>query len=402
MQFIKSNDIPFTLQLIKSDNSYDEDATVTYDIYESDLTTIVVSDQTATWNSTFNCYHDELDVSVDWATQSIGNYILKWNISDTDYFASTMIEEFSISSDSSTLSIPTAEEITDAVWDEVLAGNTHNVNRSAGKYLREIGGKIIHSGKAQGSGSGNNQIQLHEDDASSIDGAYDPSTVAIIDGTGAGQSRLIFQYDGTTKIATVDRNWKVNPDDTSEYIIYANPGREHVNEGLAQSGTSTTITLNALASDYDDSYYGQIVFIRSGTGEDQVGVVKSYDGTTKIATMRHDWDVIPDTTSAYVMLPNHIDPDGVVDAVWDESTLSHTVSASFGLLTQEIAGLVHSNVQIDNPVYDSDNNMIGARIRLYSNSASVGTVNNVLATYTISVDSSGPGKFTTWNQVKEE
>lgn len=190
-----------------------------------------------------------------------------------------------------------------AVWDEVLTGNTHNIQKSAGKLLRNLGNLVVHTDTAQGPAVNGNQIKLAAA-ASAIDGAYDPSLIAIVDGTGAGQSRLIFQYEGSSRIATVDRTWKVEPDNTSEYVIYANAGREHVNEGLCQGGTASTVTLNALASSVDDVYLHQTIFIRSGTGEDQVGIVTAYDGTTKVATIDGTWAVIPDTTSAYAMLPS--------------------------------------------------------------------------------------------------
>jgi hypothetical protein len=198
----------------------------------------------------------------------------------------------------------TPAAVAEAVWDELLTGATHNINQSAGKILRGLGNLVVLTDTAQGPGTGNNQIQLHAG-ASAVDGSYDPAVVAIVDGTGAGQSRLILQYEGATKCATVDRNWKVNPDNTSEFVIYADAGREHVNEGLAQGGTATTITLNALASSVDDVYLYQTVFVRSGTGEDQVGIVIAYDGTTTVATIDGGWAVIPDTTSGYVMLPRH-------------------------------------------------------------------------------------------------
>jgi hypothetical protein len=192
--------------------------------------------------------------------------------------------------------------LVDDIWDEPLTGATHNIANSSGKRLRQAGSIAIREETAQGAGTGNNQIQL-DTGASSVDGAYDPARVAIINGTGVGQTRLILEYDGTTRTATVDRNWKVNPDNTSEFQILSDAGREHVNEGLAQAGTATTITLNTLASDQDNVYNGQAVFIRSGTGEDQLGLVESYNGTTKIATMHDPWAITPDSTSGYVMLP---------------------------------------------------------------------------------------------------
>lgn len=207
-----------------------------------------------------------------------------------------------------TLATSAVDEIVDGVWDEVLTGATHNVPTSAGRRLRQLASVIVHSGTAQGPGTGNNQIQL-DAGASSTNGDYDPGLIFIETGTGAGQARLILQYDGSTKVATVDRDWRVNPDNTSEFVILADAGRESVNEGLVQAATSTTITLNANASSNDDAYNGQLVFIRSGTGQDQIALVEDYVGSTKVATIRTrsangQWSVVPDTTSAYVMIPN--------------------------------------------------------------------------------------------------
>jgi len=169
-------------------------------------------------------------------------------------------------------------------------------------FIQDMGGTIA-TGYAISSTI--NGITLASD-ASITNGAYDPAIVSILSGTGAGQSRMIYQYDGTTQTAYVDRNWKVLPDTTSEYSIIANPGREHVNEGLARGGTLNTITLNSNASNYDDAYEDQVIFLRSGTGEDQNGLVVSYDGTTKIATLLDNWRVIPSGDTGYVMLPNYI------------------------------------------------------------------------------------------------
>ncbi len=204
--------------------------------------------------------------------------------------------------------IASVDEIVDGVWDEVLTGATHNVASSAGRRLRQLASVIVRAGTAQGPGTGNNQIQL-DAGASATNGDYDPGLIFIETGTGAGQARLILQYNGTTKVATVDRDWRVNPDNTSEFVILADAGRQSVNEGLAQAGSSTTITLNTSASTSDDAYNGQLIFIRSGTGQDQVALVEDYVGSTKVATTRTrsatgQWAVVPDTTSAYVMIPN--------------------------------------------------------------------------------------------------
>jgi hypothetical protein len=223
----------------------------------------------------------------------------------------------------------------DGVWDEVLTAATHNIANSAGRRLRQTAALVIREDTAQGPGTGTNQIQL-DAAASAVDGAYDPTAVAIVGGTGAGQSRLVLGYEGATKTATVDRDWKVNPDATSEFQILANPGREHVNEGLAQGGTPTTITLNTLASNANDAYINQIIFIRSGTGADQARRVVDYDGATKVATINgRVWDTTPDTTSAYVMLPTGIvemNDTTIADAVLGRNMASVTGAASRSLL----------------------------------------------------------------------
>ena len=212
----------------------------------------------------------------------------------------------------------------DTIWNAKLTGATYNVPASAGRRLRDISSQVITTGLAVTSSP--NSITLNGD-AANTDGAYDPAIISIVGGMGYGQSRGILEYEGTTKIAIVDRNWKTLPDNTSEYVVTAWPGREHVNEGLARGGTINTITLNALASPDDDAYIQQVVFIRSGKGEDQVGHILAYDGATKIATVHKDWTVIPDTTSAYVMLPNHIiSSTSIAYAVWGH-VLEEGVSA---------------------------------------------------------------------------
>ncbi len=55
--------------------------------------------------------------------------------------------------------------------------------------------------------------------ASAANDYYNLSIVDIIGGTGAGQSRVITDYVGSTKVATVDRAWATNPDSTSVFRI---------------------------------------------------------------------------------------------------------------------------------------------------------------------------------------
>lgn len=283
--------------------------------------------------------------------------------------------------------------LADAVWDESLTGGSHNIPNSAGRRLRESTSSIIVTGTAIGPGINNNQIQL-DNDASTQDGAYDPAGISIVAGTGTGQSRGILEYTGSTKTATVDRSWKVTPDNTSAYIVYGWVAREHVNEGLARGAASDTLQLNTYASTVSGTYAGQTVFIRSGTGEDQSASIKVYDGVSQTITIEHPWTTLPDTTSAYVILAQHQHVvEHIGEAVWDVATTYPTVSGSMGTKFNELTdnveralGLVQENYYIDNTTYTEYNGaqlMTAGRMRTYSESASVGTDNNVIAIYNI-------------------
>ena len=230
--------------------------------------------------------------------------------------------------------IPTAADNADAVWDEVITGATHNDPTSAGRRLRELTDIVVHSGTAQGGAS--TYITLAAD-ASAVNDTYDPGVISIVAGTGAGQTRSIYEYNGINKRAYVGRDWRITPDATSEYIIVSDTGNGHVNEGVARGATSTSITLNTLASATDDLYNDQIVFIVAGTGADQARRITDYNGTTKVATVEA-WDVTPSTDSVYAVLPYlnssggtaSIDYDEVASAVLDATATDYNTAGTIG------------------------------------------------------------------------
>lgn len=49
---------------------------------------------------------------------------------------------------------------------------------------------------------------------------YNGLVIEITSGKGAGQQRTITDYNGTTKVASLDRGWNVIPDNSSQYKIY--------------------------------------------------------------------------------------------------------------------------------------------------------------------------------------
>lgn len=171
-------------------------------------------------------------------------------------------------------------------------------------------------------------------------------------------------------------------------------------------------------------------------------------------------ETVSESVSGIAISGASVDYDLIADAVWDEDTASHVASGSFGGMINDMStqisglsasnsdisneitnvstkidslsasnetnfnnldtkidavsasiydvsldikrllGLTHENIFIDQPAYDSHGNMTSARLRIYSDPASVGTTNDVIGTYQISAPSTSPGQFTTWSQVR--
>jgi len=296
MQFIHGQNIPFTLQLIKSDNTYDEDASVTYDIYSSDLSEVYFEGIEVQWNETLQAYYDLLECD-SVGVLLPGNYIIKWTISNTLFFPSTMVENFSI---------------------------------------------------VETSNSGN------------------PVDLSGIN----------------TKLDNIQTDLD-NPDQYKADV-----------SGLALAG-EYNIRLATIQADLDDvSQYQTDI-------SDLVTAVKL---ETELAILEQNIIGSESTGNNLQSLSEQI--GAVAGSVWDQSIDEHNEARSFGELVQNVQidmkralGLMHENIFIDLPTYDTDSNLVGARVRIYSNPESVGTTANIIGTYTITSESTGPGKFDTWKQV---
>lgn len=73
--------------------------------------------------------------------------------------------------------------------------------------------------------------------------------------------------------------------------------------GVAQAGSSTTITLRAGGPAF--GLVGTMVEVVRGTGKDStMRMITDYDTGTKVATVRPDWSTAPDNTSVYRVYEN--------------------------------------------------------------------------------------------------
>jgi hypothetical protein len=203
--------------------------------------------------------------------------------------------------------------LVDLVWDELLTGAAHNVTNSAGKILRLMASLYVHDGTCQ-AGSTSNTVIL-DVGASAVDGIYDPSLITIRSGTGLHQTRMILEYDGSLRKGYLDRDWKVIPDATSDFTIFSAANLYSTNEGMAQGGTTNTITLNSLADAADDKYKNQVIFLRSGQAQDAQALIIAYNGTSKVATIQGQWpNGIPDSTTAYMIIGGYTPLDSEIQA----------------------------------------------------------------------------------------
>jgi hypothetical protein len=110
---------------------------------------------------------------------------------------------------SSELAATAAAEIADAVWDEIMSG--HLTDGSFGARLAPL-----RAGTAQAGAAGSITLDAG---ASATDDLYNDALVFIVSGTGAGQARLISDYVGSTKVASVVPNWATNPSSDSVFIV---------------------------------------------------------------------------------------------------------------------------------------------------------------------------------------
>jgi hypothetical protein len=100
---------------------------------------------------------------------------------------------------------------------------------------------VLRTATAQAGASGS--ITL-DGSATATDDYYNRLRINIVAGTGAGQSRKIADYVGSTKVATIDANWITNPDSTSVFDI--------VSDGDLSTTASVNLTAAAVDAIWDE------------------------------------------------------------------------------------------------------------------------------------------------------
>jgi hypothetical protein len=102
----------------------------------------------------------------------------------------------------------------DDIWDEPMAG--HVTADTPAYVLRSIQSIISVISLAQAGAAGSITLAAT---SSAVNDYYKGQTICIVTGTGAGQARACYGYNGGTKVADIRPNWATAPDNTSYYAI---------------------------------------------------------------------------------------------------------------------------------------------------------------------------------------
>jgi len=149
----------------------------------------------------------------------------------------------------------------DTVWDELMAG--HVTPDSAAYVMRSLTSLISAVSLAQAGAAGSITLAAA---SSAVNDFYKGQTICIVLGTGAGQARACYAYNGGTKVASIRPEWATAPDNTSYYAIL-NVGSSVVAaiEDIDLSATMKASVQTAVeASDLSGSTVGTVNTISAG------------------------------------------------------------------------------------------------------------------------------------------
>lgn len=188
---------------------------------------------------------------------------------------------------------------------------------------------------------------------------------------------------GTTYVLQYD--WRIQPYEGDHELqivgnLYTDTGESVI---LIPSGWDYGITVVSVVSTL-------VEVATTDAGDIAAGVWNaatiSYSGEGTFGEVVQQEPVIPTVTQ-------------IADGVWDEPRSGHIDSGTFGgaidrLLVDmlRVLGLTQENYYLDQTsydVYEGQKQMTSGRIRLYSDPASVGTNDDVIATYTVTANWTG-------------
>jgi hypothetical protein len=176
--------------------------------------------------------------------------------------------------------------------------------------------------------------------ASAVDDFYNACQVAIISGTGAGQVRMIADYVGSTKVATIDiyRAWATAPDNTSVFEILPAAGVP-----LSGWGGVTTTSLLAAANIGGGTtlpaVYARVTHLKDDSTA-ATNAASFFDGTGYAGTN----NVIPTVTTVNGLAANTVTASALAADAVTEIQSGLATAASITALNNLSAAQVNAEV----------------------------------------------------------
>jgi hypothetical protein len=130
---------------------------------------------------------------------------------------------------------------------------------------------------------------------SGADGQFVGSVIEIVS-SGSRCPRLITAF--TSLVATVSSNWDILPDSDAKYVIHVNSGKLPLQ---VVEQPNFCILLPSTASSIDNFYTGSCIKILGGQGKGQAAIIRSYNGTTKIAQVEPEFTTTVRSDSLYAI-----------------------------------------------------------------------------------------------------
>ncbi len=221
--------------------------------------------------------------------------------------------------------------MTDAIWGALLTGATYNVATSAGRRLRQIEQAFVHASGTIATVTDGHTFTL-DGGAVATANYYIGDRLNLIEGVGAGQSRIIVAYT-SGKVVTLDSNFTTNPNTSTLYEV--DSADVHVSlsdadqaQGFVATYTNTTtITLDAAAVATTDYYLGSLIVFTHGAGAGQQREITAYS-SGRVVTMSPALATAVDTTTVWhvqaavsaaeIKTEMEQDGDSLLDTIRDE------------------------------------------------------------------------------------
>jgi len=186
--------------------------------------------------------------------------------------------------------------------------------------------------------------------ASGVTDFYKDMTVRIVSGAGAGQSRAVTLYNGTTKAATIAPAWKTNPSATSVFRIISNTA----------TGCVLGDVLGNVLGDVQGGVLGSVASVTALGAGSITAASYAADAITASAIATDAFGALELAADAAVE---------IADAVWDTLRSAHTAAGSFGEGVASVQGNVTGSAASVTGATGSVTGNIGGNV-----SGSVGSV----------------------------